>query len=182
MTDDHHADDAEAIGFGVLTISSSRTVGTDESGDVLVDAIERDGHTVAVRDIVTDDEAAIARCVEELASEDGVDAVVSTGGTGLTPDDVTVEAVRPLFGREIPGFGERFRARSVEDIGPHGMLTRATAGVVTGVPVFCLPGSEQAAEFGAGELVLPVVGHVVGLAGDGDGDHDHSHDHHGGHK
>jgi len=176
MTDDHHhAHDAEAVSFGVLTISSSRTVETDASGDALVAAIEDADHAVAVRDLVGDDERAIRRRVEGVVDRDDVDAVVTTGGTGLTPEDVTPEAVDPLFDREIPGFGEQFRAQSVDEVGPHGMLTRATAGIADGTPVFCLPGSEQAAAFGATELVVPVVGHVVGLTGGG---HEHSHDHH----
>lgn len=167
--DHHHASDAATVQFGVLTISSSRTEAEDESGDALVSALAEAGHSVAVRDLLTDDERTIRRRVEEMVDDDEVEAVVTTGGTGLSPEDVTVEAVGPLFDREIPGFGEQFRARSVEDVGPHGMLTRATAGVVDGVPVFCLPGSQQAAAFGATELVVPIVGHVVGLAAGDDG-------------
>ena len=173
MSDDHHAHDADSIAFGVLTVSSSRTLETDPSGDALVDGIESEGHSVAVRDLVADDERAIRERVEVMADRDDVDAIVTTGGTGLTPDDVTPEAVEPLVTRKIPGFGEQFRAKSVDDVGPHGMLTRATAGIVDGVPVFSLPGSEQAAGFGMAELVAPVVGHVVGLAGGhGHGEHE----------
>jgi molybdenum cofactor biosynthesis protein B len=173
----HHADDADSVAFGVLTVSSSRTLDADASGDAVVAAVEDGGHAVAARDLVADDREAISERVAEWLAEEGVEAVVTTGGTGLTPDDVTVEAVRPLFDREIPGFGEQFRAGSVEQVGPHGMLTRATAGVADGVPVFCLPGSEQAATFGTADLVVPVVGHVVGLASGGGG-HGHGHDHH----
>lgn len=177
MADDHHAHDPDTVSFAVLTVSSSRTLDADESGDRLVDAIEADGKTVAVRDLVGDETAAIRERVAAFAERDAVDAVVTSGGTGLTPDDVTVEAVTPLFDREIPGFGEQFRARSVEDVGPHGLLTRATAGVVSDTPVFCLPGSKQAATFGTEELVLPVVSHAVGLASGRGHGHDHSHDH-----
>jgi molybdenum cofactor biosynthesis protein B len=180
---DHHHHDADAVGFGVLTVSSSRTLESDASGDAVAAAIEDGGHSVAVRDLVGDDERAIRRRIEGLLDHDGVDAIATTGGTGVTPDDVTVEAVRPLFDRDLPGFGERFRARSVEEVGPHAMVTRATAGIARRVPVFCLPGSEQAAAFGASELIVPIVGHVVGLARGGggvhghhDGSSDHSHD------
>jgi molybdenum cofactor biosynthesis protein B len=165
MSDSHHSHDADSVAFGVLTVSSSRTLETGNSGDALAGGIEAEGHTVAVRDLVPDDVRAIRERVEAVTDRDDVDVVVTTGGTGLTPDDVTPEAVRPLFDRDIPGFGEQFRARSVEDVGQRGMLTRAVAGVVDGVPVFCLPGSEQAAAFGMDELVAPVAGHVVGLAG-----------------
>jgi molybdenum cofactor biosynthesis protein B len=177
MSDDHHAHDAEAVAFGVLTISSSRTLEADPSGDALVDGIEAAGHDVAVRDLVADDERAIRSRVQGMTDHEEVGAVVTSGGTGLTPDDVTVEALAPQFDREIPGFGEQVRARSVEEVGPHGMLTRATAGVIEGIPVFCLPGSEQAATFGMTELVEPVVGHVVGLVSSDGHEHDGGHDH-----
>lgn len=160
----HHAGDATSVAFGVVTISSSRTLETDESGDAIVDAIDGTAHTVEARDLVVDEESAIRQGVRSLLEREAIDAVITTGGTGLTPDDVTPEAVSGLFDREIPGFGERFRARSVEQVGPHGMLSRATAGIVDGTPVFCLPGSTDAAGFGTTELVAPIVGHVVGLA------------------
>jgi cyclic pyranopterin phosphate synthase len=163
MTDHHHAHDATEVAFAVLTISSSRTAETDESGDALVATLEDAGHAVVARDLVSDDRQAISERVTEFVADPNVDAVVTTGGTGLTADDVTTDALAPLFDREIPGFGEEFRSQSVEDVGPHGLLTRATAGIVDGVPVFCLPGSEQAATFGASELVDPIVEHVVGL-------------------
>jgi molybdenum cofactor biosynthesis protein B len=181
MADDHHHHDADAVGFGVLTVSSSRTLEDDPSGDALAAAVEDGGHSVAARALVGDDERTIRRQVEALLDHEAVEAVVTTGGTGVTPDDVTVEAVRPLFDRELPGFGERFRARSVEEVGPHAMVTRATAGIADRVPVFCLPGSEQAAAFGAAELIVPIVGHVVGLASGGRAGHDHDHDHGHGH-
>jgi molybdenum cofactor biosynthesis protein B len=180
----HHAPDHDSVAFGVLTVSSSRTLETDKSGDALAEALEANGHAVHTRDLVADDVDAIRESVRTLL-DDGVDAVVTTGGTGLTADDVTPDALEPLFDREIPGFGEQFRAQSVDQVGPHGMLTRATAGLVEDTPVFCLPGSEDAADFGASELVAPVVGHVVGLAdqhhhGDSTGDesHQHAHDEH----
>lgn len=166
--DDHHAHDASTVEFGVVTVSSTRTLETDAGGDAVVEALENGGHAVVARDLVADDAAAIREAVADLVAREDVSAVVTTGGTGLTPDDVTVDALVGLFDREIPGFGEQFRSRSVEDVGPHGMLTRATAGVTGGVPIFCLPGSTQAATFGVTELIDPVVGHVVGLAGGGD--------------
>ena len=91
--------------------------------------------------------------------------IVTTGGTGVTPDDVTVEAVGPLFDKELRGFGELFRRYSEAEIGTRVVATRATAGIVDGVPVFCLPGSENAAKLGTGEIVVPEVAHLVGLAG-----------------
>lgn len=156
----HH--EISDVSFGVVTVSSSRTLETDESGDALVERIEADGKEVTVRELVADEGSAIATTVERIAARDDVDAIVTTGGTGLSPEDVTVEAVRPLFDREIPGFGELFRVLSYDDVGPSAMLSRAHAGIVDGVPVFCLPGSRQGATFGTAKLVLPTIGHLLG--------------------
>lgn len=159
---DHPHHELQTVSFGVLTVSSSRTLETDTGGDRIQELIEADGNEVAVRELVGDDRDAIAATVEALVDREDVDAVVVTGGTGLSPEDVTVEAVRPLFDQEIPGFGELFRYLSYEDIGPRALLSRAFAGSADGVAIFCLPGSEQAAAFGTEELILPTVGHVLG--------------------
>lgn len=170
---DHHHDDEghdhhhhhgidDPLAFAVLTISSSRSGDEDESGPVASAAIEDAGHEVAATDVVTDDEAAIRERVEELRSE--VDVIVTTGGTGLTPDDVTIDAVRPLLDPEIPGVGEYFRRLSHEQVGTAAMLTRATAGIVGETAVYAFPGSPDAVELGVTEVLLPEIGHVVGLA------------------
>jgi len=160
--DDHHAHDEDAVSIAVVTVSSSRTLADDPGGDIIESALTAAGHHVTERSLVTDDAVAIADAVTG-ALDDGADVVVTTGGTGLTPDDVTVEAVGPLFDREIPGFGELFRYVSYEEVGPMAMASRATAGVVADRLVFCLPGSENAARTGSEELVAPAVGHLLGL-------------------
>jgi len=158
---DHPHHELEDVAFGVLTVSTSRTLADDESGDALVAAIEADGYDVVERDLVTDDREAIRAAVLALI-EAGAETVVITGGTGLDPADVTVEAVEELADREIPGFGELFRMLSYEDIGPRALLSRTYAGVIDTTPVFCLPGNEQAATFGTEELVLPTIAHILG--------------------
>ena len=159
---DHPHHEVEAVSFGIVTVSTSRTLETDESGDALVDLIESDGHNVARRELVGDDRDGITETVAALVESPEVETVVLTGGTGLSPADVTVEAVRPLTDQEIPGFGELFRVLSYDDIGPRALLSRAYAGTCDGVPVFCLPGSKQGATFGTEELILPTIGHVLG--------------------
>ena len=159
---DHPHHEVEAVSFGVVTVSTSRTLETDESGDALVDLIESDDHDVARRELVGDDRDGITATVAALVESPEVETVVLTGGTGLSPADVTVEAVRPLTDQEIPGFGELFRVLSYDDIGPRALLSRAYAGTYDGVPVFCLPGSKQGATFGTEELILPTIGHVLG--------------------
>jgi len=156
---DHFHGDVDEATFGVLTVSTSRTLDDDDSGDAIVQAIEDNSHRVRERNLVSDDREAIRAAVLALAER--AEAVVVTGGTGLAPDDVTVDAVSPLCDRAIPGFGELFRTLSYEDIGPNALLSRAHAGVVDTVPVFCLPGSTQAATFGTEELVVPTITHVL---------------------
>lgn len=160
----HHEHDVETLGVAVVTISSTRSIDDDPSGDAIRDASEAAGHEVVIRELVRDDHDTIQRTVANLAERRDVDAVVTTGGTGVTPDDVTIEAVRPLFRKTLPGFGELFRRRSESDIGTRVIATRASAGITGGVPVFCLPGSRAAAELGV-ELVLAEAGHISGLAG-----------------
>ena len=154
----------DALGAAVVTVSSSRTLEDDPSGDALASAFENAGHAVVTRELVEDAYDNIQRTVSTLAGRGDVDLVVTTGGTGVTPDDVTPEAVRPLFDKELPGFGELFRRRSEEKIGARTIASRATAGIAGGVPVFCLPGSENAVRLGVDELILPEAEHLVGLA------------------
>ncbi|WP_246983989.1 MogA/MoaB family molybdenum cofactor biosynthesis protein [Halorientalis marina] len=161
---DHHAHDVAALGVAVVTVTSTRTSDDDPAGDAIADAVEREGHEVTVKEIVRDDYDGVQNVVDALTGRGDVDAVVTTGGTGVTPDDVTIEAVRPLFDKTLPGFGELFRTLSYDEIGTKVVGTRATAGIVEGVPVFCLPGSENAATLGAEEIIVEEAPHLAGLA------------------
>jgi len=165
---DHHHHDVERVGVAILTVSSSRSLDDDPAGDAIAAAFEADGHEVVTRELVRDSYDRVQGGIDNLAGRGDVDVVVTTGGTGVTPDDVTVEAAEPLFEKELPGFGELFRRRSYEEIGEKVVATRATAGVADGVPVFCLPGSEHAAALGSEDVVVPEIGHLVGLASRGD--------------
>jgi molybdenum cofactor biosynthesis protein B len=164
-TDDHghHAHDLQIVGVAILTISSTRTLENDPSGDVIQAGFEAEDHSIATRDLVGDDRDRIQEIVNSLVRRSDVEVVVTTGGTGVTPDDVTVEALRPLFEKTLPGFGELFRRRSEDEIGLRTIASRATAGIADGVPVFCLPGSEDAASLGV-DLIVPTIGHLTGLA------------------
>ncbi|MDZ7687648.1 MAG: molybdenum cofactor synthesis domain-containing protein [Halobacteriales archaeon] len=155
-----HEHDESSFDFGFVTVSSSRDEEEDRSGEKARELVEDDGHSFAEYRVVTDDADKIRDAVETLVPD--CDAVVTSGGTGLTDDDVTVETVRPLFDKEIEGFGEEFRRRSVEEIGTAAILSRATAGVVGDCVVFVLPGSVGAVETGM-RLALGEVRHVLGL-------------------
>jgi len=162
--DHHHTHDVESLSAAILTVSSSRTLEDDPAGDAIAGAFESAGHEIAVRDVASDDFDSLQSTVDRLADRDDVDVVVTTGGTGVTPDDVTIEAVGGLFDKELPGFGELFRRYSEDEIGTRVVGTRATAGIAEGVPVFCLPGSENAARLGSEELIVPEAPHLTGLA------------------
>jgi molybdenum cofactor biosynthesis protein B len=160
----HHAHDLGSVRFAVLTVSSSRSLDDDPSGDAVVSEARAAGNELVVRELVRDDFDSVQSTVDHLVGREDVDAVVTTGGTGVTPDDVTVEAIAPLFDKRLPGFGELFRRLSFEEVGTRVVGTRAVAGIAAGVPVFCLPGSEDAARLGVAEIVVPEAGHLAGLA------------------
>jgi molybdenum cofactor biosynthesis protein B len=159
-----HGHDFGPVGAAVLTISTSRSLEDDPAGDVIAAAFEASGDEIVTRELVGDDYDGVQGAVDALVDRDDVDVVVTTGGTGVTPDDVTVEAVEPLLEKELPGFGELFRELSRAEISTRVVATRATAGVVDGVPVFCLPGSEDAARLGTERIVVEEAGHLAGLA------------------
>lgn len=163
--DDHHHHDADSVAAAVVTVSSSRGTDKDPAGDYIESAFEEAGHEVVVRELIPDDYDSVQGTVDRLARRNDTDVVVTTGGTGVTPDDVTPEAVRGLLAKRLPGFGELFRRLSYEEVGTRTIGSRATAGVASATPVFCLPGSENAVRLGVDEIVLPEVGHLVGLAG-----------------
>jgi molybdenum cofactor biosynthesis protein B len=162
--DAHHAHDVAEVGVAILTVSSSRSLDDDPAGDVIAELVEDEGHEVVTRELVPDDYDRVQATVDNLVSRDDVNVTVTTGGTGVTPDDVTVEAVEPLLERELPGFGELFRRLSYDDIGTKVVGTRATAGIVEETVVFCLPGSEAAVRLGVDEIILEEAGHLAGLA------------------
>jgi len=162
--EDHHHHDVEQVGAAVVTVSSTRSLDDDPAGDAIVAAFEDEGHEVVTRELLQDNYDGVQSTLDHLVSRKDVDVVVSTGGTGVTPDDVTVEAVQALFDKKLPGFGELFRRLSYDEVGTRVVGTRAAGGVSDGTPVFCLPGSENAARLGSEEVVVPEVGHLAGLA------------------
>ena len=128
----------------VLTVSDTRDMADDKSGQTLVDRIEKAGHVLAGRKIVKDEVEAIRAQVKAWIADKGVDVVISTGGTGFTGRDVTPEAVEPLFEKKMDGFATLFLMVSYQKIGTSAIQTRATAGVANATYVFCLPGSPGA--------------------------------------
>ncbi|MGF0537090.1 molybdenum cofactor biosynthesis protein B [Agrobacterium sp. ES01] len=133
-----------AVGIAVLTISDSRTLADDKSGDTLAARIEEAGHRLVDRTIVTDDKALIYAQVEAWTKSDDIDVVITTGGTGFTGRDVTPEALEPLFEKRMDGFSEVFHRISYDKIGTSTIQSRATGGVANATFIFVLPGSPGA--------------------------------------
>ena len=128
----------------VLTVSDSRTSANDTSGDYLATALAEDGHRLADRALLPDDKYKLREVVSRWISDESIDGVLVTGGTGFTGRDSTPEALLPLLDKQMPGFGELFRAISFEDIGTSSLQSRAFAGLANNTFVFCLPGSTSA--------------------------------------
>ncbi|GAB3040811.1 MogA/MoaB family molybdenum cofactor biosynthesis protein [Natronobiforma cellulositropha] len=171
-TDEHGHDVIDPLYVAIVTVSSSRAsdarssgeTPADPGGDTIAACFEEAGHEVRARELVRDDYAAIRTAVRALVARRDVDVVVTTGGTGVTADDVSPEATSALFERELPGFGELFRALSWEEVGTRAMASRATAGIAADTPVFCLPGSTNACRTACEQLIVPEAPHLAGLA------------------
>ena len=145
----------------VLTISDTRTLETDSGGGTVIDLLQTAGHTIAERAIVRDDEAAVQAWLQAQRSRPDVDAIITTGGTGIARRDRTYEAIERLFDKPLPGFGELFRMLSYQEIGAAAMLSRACAGISQCRVVIALPGSVNAVRLAMEKLVLPELGHLV---------------------
>ena len=136
--------DFVAINIAVMTVSDTRTEADDKSGDTLAERLQGAGHNLAARAIVKDDRDAIVAQLREWIDDPQIDAVLATGGTGVTGRDVTPEAFHAVYEKEVAGFGELFRMLSYEKIGTSTIQSRATAGVAKGTYLFALPGSTGA--------------------------------------
>jgi molybdenum cofactor biosynthesis protein B len=143
------------VRFAVLTVSDTRSADDDRSGNTLAERIAAAGHVLADRAIVKDERAEIAGKLRAWAADPSIDAVISTGGTGLTGRDVTVEAHRDVYEKEIEAFGTLFTMISVQKIGTSAIQSRACAGVANGTYIFALPGSPSACRDGWDEILAP---------------------------
>jgi len=151
------------INAAVITVSSSRTPDTDTSGQIAITELTHAGIAVDYYAIVPD---VIVPIREELYTAlKTCNCVIINGGTGLTRDDCTIEAVLPLLDKKIDGFGELFRHMSYDEIGTSAMLTRALAGIIEGRAVFCIPGSNAAVQLATSKIIVPEIIHVLSHAG-----------------
>ncbi len=142
------------VNIAVLTISDTRTLNNDTSGETLALRIEKAGHRLAARDIVADEKDIITAKLRTWIADPGIDAVIATGGTGLTGRDITPEAFQEVYEKEIPGFGELFRILGFRKIATSAIQSRATAGVADGTYLFAIPGSTGACKDAWDEILV----------------------------
>ena len=172
MSDRYQSDSAEQhrrespvkVGCAVATISDSRTLENDTSGQAVVERVESAGHQVVERTLIPDDLGAISQLVSRWADEEAIDAILLTGGTGIAARDCTPEAVAPLLTRELPGYGELLRMLSYQEIGPAAVLSRACGGLIDQTVVLTMPGSTAAVRLAMDQLVVPELAHLVSHA------------------
>jgi len=162
---EHRAHAPREVGCFVVTCSDTRTEADDRSGALIRDLLKSCDHRLTGGAVVPDDPAAITAAIERAAADPATQAIILTGGTGLSRRDSTFEAIDRLLEKRIDGFGELFRWLSFQEIGPPAMLSRATAGLYRGKAIFSIPGSEGAVRLAMERLILPELGHVVWLAG-----------------
>ena len=158
---DHKSQAPARVACFVLTVSDTRTEATDASGDAIAQLLTTAGHHVAGRALVKDEPAEVLRVVSDQLDRGDVQAIITTGGTGLTSRDSTYEAICGLLEKRLDGFGELFRMLSYHDIGPAAMMSRAVAGTARGKIIAALPGSEGAVRLAMSKLIVPELGHLV---------------------
>lgn len=157
----HRESAPEHVRLAVLTISDTRTPENDTGGDTIEELMRGAGHEIVERRIVRDDAARIRTEIVNLLARPDADAVITTGGTGISARDTTYEVVDRMIEKKLDGFGEIFRALSYEEIGAAAILSRAVAGTVGAKLVACLPGSRNAVRLAVEKLLVPEISHIV---------------------
>jgi len=161
MMEDHSRDQKVEASVALMVTSDTRTIETDETGRTAVHLLKEAGHKVSVHLIVPDNTGMIHETYMGFLGDPDVQVIVTSGGTGISSLDKTVDAVSATFEKPIPGFGELFRRLSFDEIGNAGMFSRATAGSAQGKLVFCLPGSKGAMRMALEKIILPSLGHML---------------------
>jgi molybdopterin adenylyltransferase len=157
---EHKAKAPSSLRIGVLSVSTTRSLEQDTSGHWIAERARGHGHRVVDHQVVTDAVDAIRRALFQMLADSVPQAVIVTGGTGISPKDVTLEALRPLMGKELTAFGPIFAQLSYHEIGSAALMSRATAGVVGRTLIFCLPGSLKACQLGCNTLIFSELGHL----------------------
>ena len=160
-TREHKKSAPKQIKIGILSISTTRTLKNDESGNWIQQQAVEEGNEVVFHQVIADDRTAIAKTIQEVIQNHAPQALLLTGGTGVSSKDVTIEAVRPMFSKELTAFSMLFTQLSYEQIGSAALLSRATAGVVENTVLFCIPGSLKACQLACQALIFPELRHLA---------------------
>jgi molybdenum cofactor biosynthesis protein B len=157
----HKKNLTDEIKIAVVSVSTTRKLSEDKSGAWIKKQAKKEGYEVVIHQVVTDDTTAIIDLIRHITEKIGPDAIIMTGGTGISPRDVTIEAVKPLFDKELTAFGPLFSQLSFEQIDSAAILSRATAGIIKNSIIFCMPGSIKACKLACNELIFPELGHLI---------------------
>ncbi len=157
----HKANAPKKVNVGIITVSSTRSITEDKSGQWISKRVKKEGHQLVLHRVVPDETEAITQTLYETIKDYGAQVILVTGGTGISNKDVTIEAVRPFFKKELTAFGALFAQISFEQIDSAALLSRATAGVIGAAIVFCMPGSLKACKLACKALIFPELGHIV---------------------
>ena len=159
--EEHKAKAPKSVSCAVITVSDSRTPENDDSGKSIIKLLEKNNHKIINYSIIKDNKKSINEKINQLILNEKINAIITNGGTGIAKKDVTIEAIKPLFEKELAGFSSLFAKLSYDTIGSAAVLSRAAAGIVNKKIIFCLPGSPEAVELAMNKLILPEIGHIV---------------------
>ncbi|MCP3871857.1 MAG: MogA/MoaB family molybdenum cofactor biosynthesis protein [Desulfobacteraceae bacterium] len=157
----HKKNVPDNIKLAIISVSTTRTISEDKSGAWIKRQAQKEGHEVVIHQTVTDDTIAIRELTEHVTQKIIPDAIIMSGGTGISPKDVTIEAVKPLFEKELTAFGPLFAQLSFDQIDSAAILSRATAGIIGQSLIFCMPGSIKACKLACNALIFPELGHLL---------------------
>ena len=166
-TKEHKAKVPKNIRVGVITVSTTRSLSDDKSGQWISKQARKEGNEVVLHQVIPDEAVTISRTVVEAIRKHAPQVLILTGGTGISTQDVTIEAVRPFFDKELTAFGTLFALLSFEEIDSAAILSRATAGLIGRTVIFCMPGSLKACKLACKNLIFPELGHLVRLVEEG---------------
>ena len=158
---EHRKQAPESVTCAVLTVSDSRTEEDDESGKILRQKLEQNGHRVTAHFILKNEVKALRNRLERLLEMKELQVIITSGGTGAGSRDITIETVSPMLEKRLDGFGELFRFLTYQELGTASIMSRAMAGTIRGRVILCLPGSPGAANLAMDKIILPEIGHLV---------------------
>jgi len=158
---EHKKSAPKTVKIGIITVSTTRSLKDDKSGLWISKRAKKEGHEVVFHQVITDEIEIITRTVMDVIKDPAPQALLVTGGTGISSKDVTIEAVHPLFTKELTAFGPIFAQLSFEQIDSAAILSRATAGVIEKTILFCMPGSINACKLACKAIIFPELGHLV---------------------